>query len=36
MWDLIDQLIADNVIQYPLAWGDINKQSISSVILIQK
>lgn len=36
MWDLMDLLIADNVIQYPLVWGNINKQSTNSVVLIQK
>lgn len=36
MWDLMDLLIADNIIQYPIVWENINKQSTNSVIFIQK
>lgn len=36
MWDLIDLLLADQLIRYPLVWEDHNKQSTYSVVFLRK
>lgn len=35
MWDLIDLLINDKVIQYPILWNDMKKESTYSIIYIK-
>lgn len=36
MWDLMDLLTDDKIIQHPIVWKNMNKQSTSSVVFIQK
>ena len=36
MWDLMDLLIKDKIIQYPVLWRDTNKASTYSVVFIKK
>lgn len=36
MWDLMDLLTDDKIIQHPIVWANMNKQSTYSVVLIQK
>lgn len=36
MWDIIDLLLSDNVIQYPSLWKDMDRKSINSIVFIKE